>query len=429
MMLIKNGRVINPGTKQDEVTDVLINGGIICKIEKNMVLNEAVPVIDAKGLVVAPGLIDVHVHFRDPGMTHKEDIQSGSEAAARGGFTTVVCMANTSPVVDNEDTLSYIINEGKKAKINVLQTAAITKGLKGEETADMEKLAASGAVGFTDDGIPIMNGRLIMEVMEKAKKLNMPLSFHEEDPSLVVNPGINHGAVSERLGMTGAYREAEEVMIARDCALAVKTGAKINIQHVSSGNSVDIIRDFKKRCGNIAAEVTPHHFSLTEEDVLKYGTNAKMNPPLRTEEDRMKLIEGLKDDTIEIIATDHAPHSREEKDREFAAAPSGITGLETSLSLGITYLVRDNHLSLMKLLEKMTINPAGLYNLDAGSLEAGKTADIVIFDPDEKYVVDKFVSKSANTPFAGHELYGRVKYTICGGEIVYEDTIITNPEY
>lgn len=425
MLIIKNGRVINPGTKQDEVTDILIRDGIICKIEKNMESGGA-EVIDARGLVAAPGLIDVHVHFRDPGLTYKEDIHSGSEAAARGGFTTVVCMANTKPVVDNADTLSYIINEGKKAKINVLQTATITRGLKGEELVDMEELSAAGAVGFTDDGIPIMNGRLTMEAMEKAEKLNMPLSFHEEDPSLVVNPGINHGAVSEKLGMTGAYSEAEEVMIARDCILAAGTGAKINIQHTSSGNSVDIIRHFKKNCGNIVAEVTPHHFSLTEEAVLKYGTNAKMNPPLRTEQDRMKLIEGLKDDTIEIIATDHAPHSTEEKDREFSAAPSGIIGLETSLSLGITYLVRDNHLDLMKLLEKMTINPARLYNLKSGSIEEGRPADIVIFDPNEKHVVDKFASKSVNSPFLGHELYGRVKYTICGGEIVYEDTIITN---
>lgn len=421
MILIKNGWIIDPETKVDEILDVLIKNDKIIKIEKGIECDNIDSIIDATGCVVAPGLIDVHVHFRDPGFTYKEDIQTGSNAAARGGFTTVVCMANTNPVVDNEDTLKFIKKECEKSKINVLQTAAITKGLKGEELVDMEHLKLLGAVGFTDDGIPIMNSGLVLEAMNRAQKMNVPLSFHEEDPTLIENPGINHGQVSNQLGIVGAHKEAEEVMIARDCMLAISSGAKINIQHVSSGNSVDLIRFAKIKGAAITAEVSPHHFSLTEDAVLVHKSNAKMNPPLRTEDDRLKLIEGLKDDTIEIIATDHAPHSKEEKDRELLKSPSGIIGLETSLSLGITNLVKPNHISMMKLVEKMTINPAKLYNIPSGTIKVNAVADIVIFNPFEKWVVENFDSKSLNSPFIGRELYGKVKYTICNGEIIYKD--------
>lgn len=421
MMLIKNGRFMNPETKIDEIADISISDGIIHKIEKNICVEGYDTVVDAQGCIVAPGLIDVHVHFRDPGFTYKEDILTGSNAAAKGGFTTVVCMANTNPVVDNEETLNYIKEECKKSKINVLQTASITKGLKGNELVDMEKLKSLGAAGFTDDGIPIMDGKVVLEAMKTAKKLNVPLSFHEEDPVFIQNPGVNHGRISEQLGIMGAFKEAEEVMVARDCMLAISTGARINIQHVSSGNTVDLIRFAKLKGANITAEVSPHHFSLTEDAVLVHKSNAKMNPPLRTEEDRLKLIEGLKDDTIEIIATDHAPHSNEEKSREITKALSGIIGLETSLSLGITNLVSMNHISMMKLIEKMTINPAKLYNLSKGSLKIGADADIVIFNPDEKWIVHEFASKSSNSPFIGQELIGKIKYTICSGKIVYKD--------
>lgn len=421
MMLIKNGRVIDPESKKDEITDILIRDNTIIKIENNIDIKENDMVIDAEGKVVAPGLIDVHVHFRDPGFTYKEDIQTGSMAAARGGFTTVVCMANTNPPVDNKDTLEYIIKECEKSPINVLQTASITIGLKGMELVDMEELKRAGAVGFTDDGYPIMDSSIVLESMKQAKRLNVPVSFHEEDPKLIKIPGINEGIISQKLGLQGASHIAEDVMVSRDCIIAAYTGAKVNIQHLSSGVSVDIIRHSKSLGANVTAEASPHHFALTETDVLKYGTNAKMNPPLRTEDDRMKIIEGLKDDTIEIIATDHAPHSNEEKEREFLKAPSGIIGLETALSIGITFLVNKNHLTLPKLLEKMTLNPAKLYNLESGTIKVGAKADLVIFDAREKWIVDKFYSKSSNSPFLGKELQGKVKYTICNGKIVYED--------
>lgn len=421
MILIKNGRVIDPESKTDEILDVLIDQNRIVEIKKNIKNRNADIIIEADGKIVAPGLIDVHVHFRDPGFTYKEDIFSGADSAASGGFTTVVCMANTNPVVDNEDTLKYIIDKSNCTKINILQTASITKGLKGKELVDMEYLRTVGAVGFTDDGIPILDSNIILKSMTIAKKLNVPLSFHEEDPHFIENPGINDGVVSKQFGLSGASHLAEDLMVSRDCILAIKTGAKINIQHVSSGISVDLIRFAKSHGANITAEVSPHHFSLTEKDVLEYKTYGKMNPPLRTENDRLKLIEGLKDGTIEIIATDHAPHSFDEKNVHFSKAPSGIIGLETSLSLGITNLVMKKHLSLMQLIEKMTVNPAKLYNLKSGRINVGSIADIVVFDPYESWVTDKFVSKSSNSPFLGKELYGKVKYTICNGTIVYHD--------
>ncbi|MDB8791262.1 dihydroorotase [Romboutsia sp. 1001216sp1] len=420
MILIRNGRLIDPKTKRDEVVDILIKDNKIEKIG-NIDENDVDRIIDAKGCIVSPGLIDVHVHFRDPGFTHKEDILTGSASAAKGGFTTVVCMANTNPIVDNEETLDYINEKAKLSSINVLQASAITKGFKGKEIVDMDKMIKAGAVGFTDDGLPIMDSDIILKAMNMAKERNVPLSFHEEDPSLITCAGINNGKISKQMGILGAPNVAEDVMVSRDCMLALKSGAKVNIQHISSKNSVEMVRFIKKLGANVYAEATPHHFTLTEDDVLTYGTNAKMNPPLRTLEDKMAIIEGLKDDTIEIIATDHAPHTYEEKNVEFTKAPSGIIGLETALSLGITSLVKNNHLDMMKLIEKMTINPARLYNLESGSIEEGKVADIVIFDENEEFVVDKFVSKCENTPFKGHKLFGKVKYTICGGKVVFED--------
>lgn len=421
MILIKDGRLLDPKTKRDEILDIVIKEDKIYKIGKFQVSDEYETIIDAMGKIVAPGLIDIHVHFREPGFTYKEDIQTGSHSASRGGFTTVVCMANTNPIVDNEETLNYINEEAKKANINVLQVAAVTKGFKGKELVDMKHLKSVGAVGFSDDGIPIMDSKLVMEAMLKAKELDVPLSFHEEDSSLIGSFGVNQGRASQELGLAGAPNVAEDVMVARDCMMAIKTGAKINIQHISSGNSVDMVRLAKSLGANVVAEASPHHFSLTEDAVLKHKAYAKMNPPLRTEDDKYKIIEGLKDDTIEIIATDHAPHSSEEKDKNLMQAPSGIIGLETSLALGITNLVRKGHLTIIKLLEKMTINPANLYNLDLGFIKEGAKADLVIFDEGEKWVVTEFSSKSSNSPFRGQALYGKVKYTICNGNIVYKD--------
>ncbi len=421
MILIKNGRIIDPSTKRDEVLDIVIKENKIEKIGKFPITSEYKSIIDATGNVVAPGLIDVHVHFRDPGFTHKEDIESGSLSAAKGGFTTVICMANTNPIVDNEETLNYIKQKAEKSPINVLQVGSITKGFKGEELVDMEKLKDCGAVGFSDDGLPITNADIVLHAMNKANELDLPLSFHEEDPSLITCAGINEGEISEKLGIVGASNAAEDVMVARDCMLAIKSGAKINIQHISSRVSVEVVRVAKSLGANVYAEATPHHFTLTQEDVLKYSTNAKMNPPLRTVDDKYSIIEGLQDDTIEIIATDHAPHTEEEKNTELTKAPSGIVGLETSLGLGVTNLVRKGHLSIMKLIEKMTINPANLYNLDSGCIKEGKIADLVIFNPNEKYVVSEFASKSSNSPFIGETLYGKIKYTICKGKVVFED--------
>ena len=421
MILIKDGRLIDPKRGVDDILDILIEDGKISKIGKYQRNDEYDKIIEAQGMVVAPGLVDVHVHFRDPGFTYKEDIQTGAKAAARGGFTTVICMANTKPPVDNVETLEYVIEEGKKTGIHVLAAATISKDLKGKELTDMEELKNHGAIGFTDDGIPLMDQKLVKKAMEESLRLNTPLSFHEEDPAFIINNGINQGEVSKQLQIGGSPALAEDVLVARDCMLALHTGAPVHIQHISSRNSVEMVRMIKRLGAHVTAEVTPHHFSLDESAVLTKGTMAKMNPPLRTREDRYELIEGLKDGTIDIIATDHAPHSREEKEKPLTEAPSGIIGLETALALGITKLVHKGHLTIMQLMEKMSVNPVNLYHLEGGSVEEGAAADLVIFDEKEAWTVGEFASKASNSPFIGEKLYGRVKYTICNGTVVYED--------
>ena len=420
MILIHGGCVIDPENKSQRVADVVIEDGKIRGI--GVFDNDGTydQVIEASGLVVAPGLVDVHVHFRDPGLTYKEDIHTGAGAAAAGGFTTVVCMANTKPPVDSLKTLNHVIEEGKKTGIHVLAASAVTVGMKGEELVDMKALHEAGAAGFTDDGIPLMDEELLERAMRQAVVMNVPISLHEEDPSYIKENGINHGAVSDKLGIYGSPARAEETLIQRDILFALRTGAKVNIQHISSAGGVDMVRQAKRMGGAVWAEVTPHHFTLTEEAVLRYGTLAKMNPPLRTEEDRQSLIRGLQDGTIDMIATDHAPHSKEEKDRPLTQAPSGITGLETSLALGITELVDKKYLTMPELMEKMSLNPARLYNLDCGRMKAGAPADLVIFDPDEEFTVDKFHSKADNSPFKGWKLKGKTRYTICEGKVVYQ---------
>ena len=422
MILVKDGRVIDPASGTDDVLDLVLDGGKVTKVGKYQRSEDYERIIEAKGCVVAPGLVDVHVHFRDPGFTEKETIATGAASAAAGGFTTVVCMANTSPAVDNLETLQYVLDAGKACPINVLTCATITKGLAGEELVDMDALAAAGAAGFTDDGIPLMDEALAVQAMQRAAELDLPLSFHEEDKAFIENPGVNAGEVSAALGLGGAQALAEDVMVARDCMLALHTGARVNIQHISSANSVALVRLAKTLGTNVTAEATPHHFSLTEQAVLEKGTMAKMNPPLRTVADRYAIIEGLKDGTIDMIATDHAPHTAEEKAREFTQAPSGIIGLETALALGITNLVRKGHLTVMQLMEKMSLAPAKLYKLDAGYIAEGAPADLVIFDENETWTVGPtFASKATNTPFTGEELHGKVKYTICNGKVAYED--------
>ncbi len=420
MIFIKNIRAVDPVSGTDSISDILIDGDKIIKSGVNLPCPNGCAVIDGTGLTAAPGLVDSHVHFRDPGQTYKEDILTGAAAAAHGGFTTVICMANTVPTVDNTDTLNYVLEKGKSTGIHVLQTSSVTKGLKGQELTDMAEMAAAGAAGFTDDGIPIMDTALLADAMRTAKKLNLPVSLHEEDPAFIKAPGVNMGKVSEQLNYGGASRTAEEVMVARDCMIALNTGAAVCIQHISSGNSVELVRLAKRLGADIHAEASPHHFTLTEDAVLKYGTLARMNPPLREERDRIQIIEGLKDGTIDLIATDHAPHSTEEKSRPMDKAPSGITGLETSLGLGIKSLVQPGHITLLKLMELMSRNPAELYRLKPVSLKEGSTADIVIFGENEEWVVDKFYSKAENSPFRGMTLPGKVHYTICGGKIVYD---------
>lgn len=419
-MLLKNGFLINPRTNTNQITDIRITDGQISELGSSLSPLDDEQMIELNGLTVSPGLIDTHIHFRDPGLTYKEDLHTGALAAAKGGVTSVICMANTKPTVDSVETLKDILTRGAKEKIRIYQTAAVSQGLKGEIMNDFDALKAAGACGFTDDGIPLLDADFCSKAMEKAAQLNMPISLHEEDKSFITNNGINAGKVSEKLGIKGSPSIAEEVMVARDCMLALHTKAPVVIQHISSGNSVALVRLAKKLGADIHAEATPHHFTLTEEAVLTYGTLAKMNPPLRTEKDRLAIIEGLKDGTIDLIATDHAPHSEEEKNKPLTEAPSGITGLETSLGLGITNLVKTGHLTLMELLEKMTWNPAALYHLPSGSIEKGAPADLVIFDPDEKWTADTFLSKSSNTPFKGAELYGKIHYTICRGEVVYK---------
>lgn len=419
-MLIKNGYLINPQTNTSEPADIRVENGIICEIGQLNPL-ESEEILDISGLTIAPGLIDTHIHFRDPGFTYKEDLHTGSLAAAKGGFTSVICMANTKPVVDSVETLTDILERAKAEKIRIYQTTSITKGLQGKEMNDLEALKNAGACGFTDDGIPITDASLCYKAMLKAAQLDMPISLHEEDPAFIAQNGINHGVASAHYGIEGSPALAEDVMVSRDCMIALHTKANVVIQHISSGNSVALVRNAKSLGANVHAEATPHHFTLTDEAVIKYGSLAKMNPPLRTEADRLAIIEGLKDGTIDLIATDHAPHSEEEKAKEpMWTAPSGITGLETSLGLGITSLVKPGHLTLMELLEKMTCNPAKLYKLPGGSVEVNAPADFLIFNPDEEWTVDSFVSKSTNSPFRGATLFGKIHYTICGGEIVYQ---------
>lgn len=419
-MLLKNGFLINPATNICEPADIRFSDGVIQEIGLPLHARDGEEVLDISGLTVAPGLIDTHVHFRDPGLTYKEDIHTGALAAAKGGFTSVICMANTKPAVDCPEVLEDILRRGAKEEIHIYQTASVSRSLGGKVLNDFDALAEAGACGFTDDGVPLLDELFCRDAMEKSASLGLPISLHEEDKAFISNNGINAGETAKKLGIKGSPSIAEEIMVARDCILALHTKASVVIQHISSGNSVALVRLAKQLGADIHAEATPHHFTLTEEAVLTYGSLAKMNPPLRCEEDRLAIIHGLKDGTIDLIATDHAPHSEEEKAQALTMAPSGITGLETSLGLGITNLVKPGHLTLMELLEKMTCNPAALYHLPGGSIEAGAPADLVIFNPEEKWTADEFLSKSSNTPFKGMELYGKIHYTICGGKLVYQ---------
>ena len=433
-ILIKNGHIIDPASKKNYVGSIYIENSKISAIAEGldswkniMPKGETVKQIDAKGMVVSPGFIDTHSHFRDPGFTYKEDIFSGAEAAKAGGYTGIIMMANTKPAIDSVETLKQVLQKGKETGIDIMSAANITEDMEGKQPVDINTLKNEGAKVFTDDGKPITNTELIEEVMQKAADEDVILSFHEEDPEFVGTPGLNQGKASEIFGIEGAHRKAEYEMVKRDIELAKKYGTKILIQHISAKESVELVRQGKKNGVKVFAEAAPHHFSLTEDDLIEARetgreTLYKMNPPLREEEDRLAIIQGLKDGTIDLIATDHAPHSEEEKSRRpYGNAPSGITGLETALSLGIMNLVKPGYLSMERFIECMSTAAAKIYGIEGGSMEKGAKADLVIFDPEEKYLFKNHKSKGANSPWRDSELIGKVKYTIANGKVVYSD--------
>lgn len=422
-ILIKNGRVIDPASRLDKVQDILIHNENIVSIQQE-VNEEADKVINAKGYWVVPGLIDLHVHLREPGFEHKETIKTGSESAAKGGFTTICCMPNTKPVIDSEEIIKYIKEKSdKEALVNVLPIGSITKDQAGEELVEIDKLVKAGVCAISEDGKTVIKSNLLKEAMKEAKAYGVPVFSHCEDTDLVENGAMNEGKRSKELGIKGIGNDSEEVIIARDIILAKNTGVKLHICHVSTKGGIELIREAKARGENISAEVCPHHFTLTDEVVERDFTNTKMNPPLRNTKDVKAIKEGLKDGTIDIVATDHAPHSREEKNVEFHKAPFGIVGLETALPLGITELVETGLLTPMEFIEKITANPAKLLGIDKGMLEVGKTADITIIDPNLEYKIDinSLASKSKNSPFHGRKVKGKVLYTIVEGKVVLED--------
>ncbi|MBD5499616.1 MAG: dihydroorotase, partial [Lachnospiraceae bacterium] len=364
MLCVKNGMIIDPIEDRIYAGDLWIEGGVIKRIVERGQEGEPVPgnagVLDAEGLMIGPGLIDTHVHFRDPGFTYKEDIISGGEAAKKGGYTGIVLMANTKPCVDNPETLKYVLEKGRQTGIRIETCANVTREMKGKEIVNMEELFREGAVGFTDDGIPLLDEDLVREAMKRAFRLGCPISFHEENPERILNNGIHEGKASAFYGIGGSKREAETDLIERDVKLALETGAGIVIQHISTREGVEIVRRARAKGAHVHAEATPHHFTLTQEAVIEKGTLAKMNPPLREEADRLAIIEGIADGTIDLIATDHAPHSREEKAQEITKAPSGIIGLETAFSLGIRELVEKGYLTYPQLFHRMSTAPSSL---------------------------------------------------------------------
>ena len=423
-MKIENIRIIDPANTRDETGDIyIVNGRIVSQPEYVLAYPDAGEdtVIDGRGLIAGPGLVDVHVHFRDPGQTHKEDIHTGSLAAAAGGVTTVVMMANTTPPLDSPKLVQDVLLRASKEDIHIYTCATVTKGMKGLRLNDFEALLNAGAVGFTDDGKPIEDAALLTEAFREISKLNVPVSLHEEDPAYISENGVNSGTAAKLLGLTGSDPEAEISMIKRDLEIASATGVILDIQHISTAGGVDAVRRAKLTNPNIHAEATPHHFTLTDSAVQQYNTNAKMNPPLRGTDDREAIWEGLSDGTIDMIATDHAPHSPEEKSRDFVSAPSGIIGLETSFLLAYEILVKRDIIDMSRLFELMSLNPAKLYGLDAGTLSVGAPADIMIFSGDETTVYSSSRSKSSNSPFLGREFTGRIKYTIASGNIIYRN--------
>lgn len=422
-ILLKNGLVVDYKNNIQEKLDILIENKKITKVAKE-IKDEADRIIDCTNLVVIPGMIDMHCHLREPGYEHKETIETGSKSAVSGGFTSICPMPNTRPTPDNEETIKWITKRAEEVGLcNIYPFASVTKGEKGQELVDFESLKEAGAIGFSDDGMPVENARMIRDAIIKANEIGSFISEHCEEKSVSVG-AINAGPIADKLGVQGVLPEAEEIMAARDIVIAETNNLHTHICHISTSTSVNMIRDAKKRGVKVTCETCPHYYSFTEEEVLESGTNAKMNPPLRTKKDKAAIIQGLKDGTIDCIITDHAPHSEEEKAKKLESAPNGIIGFETVIPATIMNLIDTKELTYLDMVRLTSFNPAKLLNLsDKGTIEEGKTADITIFDPNKEYIYTKemIVSKSKNSPFIGKKLKGKNMYTIVSGKIVYED--------
>lgn len=421
-LLIKNARIISPADNIDSVGDILVRDGKIAAVGGSL-SNEAERTVDAEGLYAVPGLVDMHVHLRDPGQTEKEDILTGCAAAAAGGVTSLLAMPNTNPTTDNPETVRYILDKAQNAKARVYVAASITKGLKSEEPTDLTALKEAGAIGLSDDGRPVENTGFLRDAMKRAPGLGMTVAAHCEDLYLAGGGKINEGAVSEQLGVKGIPAAAEDCGTAREIALAAAEDVPVHICHVSTKTSVALVRDAKRRGVKVTAETAPHYFSLTEQALLARDADFRMNPPLRTQEDVKAIIEGLRDGTLDAIATDHAPHTPQEK-ADFVSAPNGSVGMETSFAVANTYLVKTGLLTMGQLIEKMSVNPARILGIPAGTLQVDAPADIALIDPGERWTVDvnKLHGKSKNTPFKGKKLRGKVKMTILGGKVVFEES-------
>jgi dihydroorotase len=420
---IANARVIDPASGRDEVGNLFIDDGkIVASLSAEK--KKRAKKIDARGLVACPGLVDIHVHFREPGQTHKETILTGSQAAAAGGFTSVVCMPNTSPVADNAGTIQFINDAIRRdAVVKIFPTGCITVGMKGQSLAPIGSLKRAGVVAITDDGECVQNNEVMRRAVEYAKMFDLPVMDHCQDSAMTQGAVMNEGIMSIRLGLRGWPNAAEDIIVARNVILSTYSGAHIHMQHISSKNSVELLRRAKSRGVRVTAEATPHHIALTDAELATYDTNFKMNPPLRTEADRQEIIAGLRDGTLDCISTDHAPHTDYEKDKEFDYAPNGILGLETSLAVTLQVLVRENKFDLCDVIDLMTRKPAEILKLQAGTLSVGAAGDVCLFDPEESWVYNsrKGFSKSSNSPWHGETLTGRVKTTIVDGRVVFAD--------
>ena len=424
-VLVRGGRVLDPSQSLDAASDVLIVDGLVAGVGEGLVAPDGALEIDAAGLLVTPGLIDVHVHLREPGGEHRETIATGARAAAGGGFTSICAMPNTSPVVDDPAGVGFVLAQGAAARAaRVYPVGAISQGQEGSQLAAIGEMVAAGAVGITDDGNPVMDSGLMRRAMEYAQAFDVPVADHPEDLGLSGQGAMNEGLVATRLGLRGKPNASEDVHIVRDLLLAELTGGRIHLQHVSTAYGVEAIRQAKSRGVRVTAEASPHHLILTDEAVEGYETDAKMNPPLRSAVDREAVRQGLADGSLCVLATDHAPHHYDEKEQAFDDAPNGVVGLETSLSLALTHVVGEGVIDLATLIDRMSCGPARAFGLPGGSLADGSIGDVTIIDLEEVWTVDRsaFLSKSGNTPFHGWDLKGRARFTIVGGEIVWSST-------